>query len=157
MFQNAIGFHPCCSSTSSRRRSVDVEDTDRALARGAKLARFDGTVASILPVCFWKQRDRIDPKHLLHFAEEEGASDRLYVLLAVTSEVSGDPRFARWAGKPPPVRRPREYFFASDARSDVSKEVARRHTPAVAKRFGFWMNMGLDAFESMFQKHASVA
>jgi hypothetical protein len=35
--------------------------------------------------------------------------------------------------------------------------LARKKTPAVARRWGYLMNLGLDSFASVFRKHGEAA
>ena len=73
--------------------------------------------------------------------------------LDLTATLSGDPRFRRWAS----LFRDRRYragrsFFPDT--SALGRAVAERNTLSLARRWGFRMNMGLDVFRSMFEKHA---
>lgn len=133
---------------------VEVPDVERALVDGVELAHRDGTVASVLPVVLFKQRDRADVDKLLKYARERGEDRALGMFLDVAAQLSSDQRLSLWATFLRTEPRKLGYFFASSNRSAISRVATKKNTPDVAKRWGWWLNMGFDAFESMFRKHA---
>ena len=135
---------------------VLVKDVERALVDGVELAHRDGTVASVLPVCFFKQRERVRVEKLVREAEARGEVRALGMFLELTAQLSGDARFTTWAERlrTKQKRRLLDYFFVGDRRSEFARAATKKNTPEVAKKWGFFANMGFDAFESMFRKHA---
>lgn len=133
-----------------------VEDVDDTLARSVELARHSGTVASVLPVCFFKQRGVFSPEKLVERVPRHNRRS-LGFFLDLTSVLSGDFCFHKWSQR---LRDHRnvgtEYFFPEDDRSYLSREVTAMNTPALAREWGLWMNMPLDAFQGMFRKHAGA-
>lgn len=134
---------------------VPPSSVEEALVRGAGLAHRDGTVACVLPVCLYRQRDTVDPKRLAHDARRLGEKQTVGFLLDLTAALSGDRRFATWAARLRDRRRcGTSYFFVEEGRAQRSRGVAERHTPPLARKWGLRMNLGLDAFSSTFTKHA---
>lgn len=133
---------------------VPVPSVEEALVDGVALAHRDGTVASVLPVVLFKQRDAVDPDALARLARERKEAREVGFFLDLTTELSGDPRFAAWAESLRDRRRTRvRYLFRRDERSALSREIAERHTPDCARRWNLRGNMTLDGYASMFGKH----
>jgi hypothetical protein len=134
---------------------VPVEDVEDALLQGVTLSRRDGTVSSILPVVFYKQRDKVSPDRLVECARAVGEKRVLGFYLELTTELSGDKRFAEWARR---LRDGRhcavEYLSRRSGSSALAREVTEQHTPNVARKWNLRVNTGLDGFQSMFEKHA---
>ena len=136
---------------------IPVFDVEEALVNGAKLAHMDPTVANVLPLCFYRaaEEHRLDPDRLLEYARAEDEKQAVGFFLDLTGQISGDHNLCKWSEK---FRDRRccaaRYFFAETSKRRLTR--AERETPAIAKRWGWRMNMGLDAFESMFKKHSHV-
>jgi hypothetical protein len=132
--------------------TAPVEET---VVRGVHLAHCDPDVARTLPVCLFRQRDALDPVRLRAQAKQLGEKHSLGFFLALTSELSGDRRFAEWA-QPLYDRRctsPHPFFYAAAAmNSPRAQQLVDERTPSVARRWGWRMNMELDAFRSTFAK-----
>ena len=137
---------------------VSIDETEAALARGAALAHRDATAARVLPLCFFKNRNTIEVARLKKRATEVGEAQAVGFFLELTAMLSGDPRLRRWSAAFRDRRRTgHHYFFRSDQRSTLAREAARKNTPDVASRWGFWMNLKLDGFASMFEKFQEEA
>jgi hypothetical protein len=134
------------------------DDVEAVMVRGVALARRDPDVARALPVCLYRQRDALRPQRLRHHALQLGEKRALAFLLDLTAELSRDGRFAVWAARLRDGRcKTALDFFSGPPRSRRSRQTAELQTPAVARRWGFRMNMGLDAFQSTFDKFAYAA
>lgn len=130
--------------------AAPVETT---VARGVHVAHRDPDVARTLPVCLYLQRDALDPVRLLEQATQLGERHALGFFLDLTAELSGDRRFATWAKALRDHRRTaRHAFFSAASRSRRERRLADERTPPVARRWGWRMNMDLDAFRSTFDK-----
>ncbi len=141
---------------NGRRAKHSDVDTETALVDGIKLARRDATVARIIPLCLWHERDSIDWKKLV--ATVHGAEDKhaLGFFLELTSKLTGDQRFKSCASmlRDKRVRAVRDFF---DGRSTSSaRELADLRTPKLARHWGFRMNMSMESFESIFAKFSSI-
>jgi hypothetical protein len=133
----------------------EVPALEEVLVHGLQLTHRDATVAEVLPLVLWHQRKRLDLPKLAQLATKHDEAQALGLFLALTGELAGDRTLVREAE---PLRdgryRRMRYFFTADSRTELSRKVARFHTPKVAKRWHFFMNMPLDGFASHFRKFA---
>lgn len=133
------------------------DSIEETVVEGVRLAHRDPAVARTLPICLFKLRDRLDPGRLEHFARRLGEKQSLGLFLDLTSTLSRDRRFATWARalKDRRWRATHDFFYA--ASSPIDRQVADVRTPTIARRWGFRMNMDLDAFRMMFDRFAHAA
>jgi hypothetical protein len=132
---------------------ADVPPLEHALVHGLGLAHRDALVAEVLPLLLWHQREQVDFAKLALLARKQGEAQALGLFLELTGELAHDRPFGRVA-KTLRDRRYRRmtYFFPDDGRTDLSREVTHLHTPRVAKRWHFFMNMTFEGFASNFRK-----
>jgi hypothetical protein len=131
---------------------------EEVVVRGVQLAHRDADVARTLPVCLYRQRETLDGEHLRAYARRLGEKRALGFFLDLTAELSGDRRFAAWA-RPLRDRRctaPRAFFDAA-SRSSRERRLAETRTPRVARRWGWRMNMDVDACRSVFDRFVTQA
>jgi hypothetical protein len=130
---------------------------EETLLAGVKLARRDPVVARAIPLCLWHQRDTLDPERLVSTAREQGEKHSLGFFLELTSELSGDRRFARWSRglKDRRVRTKSDFFHRPTTKA--SAELGRRNKFSVAHRWGFTMTADIDSFRSLFDKFAHAS
>ena len=130
-----------------------VPPPETVLADGLKLARGSASVARALPLAFWKTRERLDLDRLLKEGERRGQARTLGFFLDLTSQLSSERTFGGAAAKlrVRPLSRPTQFFRPTTLRE---RRLAELRTPDVARKWGFRMNMGMDSFESMFEKGA---
>jgi hypothetical protein len=135
-----------------RRKAPSPE---RALAAGARLSHRDPSVARVLPALIWKHRHRLDRERLVAEARRFGERQALGLFLEIAAELGRDPTLAGWADsfRDRRVRAVKDFFETSG--SPYARQLAERHTPPVARRWHYRLNMGLDAFESSFRRHAA--
>ena len=137
--------------------ALPVADIEQALVNGIVQAHSDATLAKVLPLCLFQQREKIDLARLIDLAEKAGEVRALGFFLDMTTEVSGDKRFRVWStGCVIPAGHDKEYFFTSTAKTDEGRKLAEMHTPELSKRWRLVVNMGLDAFQSCFSKFREV-
>jgi transcriptional regulator with XRE-family HTH domain len=130
---------------------ADVPTPETVLADCLKLSHESASVARSLPLAFWKTRRLLDLDRLLKEGERRGQARTLGFFLDLTSRLSGDSAF-EGAARKLKVRllsRPTQFFQPTTARE---RKLAELRTPDVARKWGFRMNMGMDSFESMFEK-----
>lgn len=133
----------------------EVEDV---VVRGVRLAHRDPAVARALPVCLYSLRDRLRPDRFHEYALKLGEKRALGFFLDLTATLSGDRRFSVWArGLKDRRCSAQKDFFHGVPRTALEREAARRSTPRPARRWGYRMNMNLDAFASIFAKFADGA
>ena len=130
---------------------------EEVLAEGLALSHHDATVARVLPVVLWRQRDRLDHVRLVHEATRRNELQALGFFLELTGRLGGDPRLSALSRRLRDRRRSRARQFFARPHGRMALGAARRKTPPVARRWGYLMNMGLDSFASAFAKHTDVA
>jgi hypothetical protein len=150
-----LGHHGAPLLVASHLAPEEVPTLEEVLVHGMQLAHRDATVAEVLPLVLWHQRNRLDFPKLAQLATKHDEAQTLGLFLALTGELAGDRTLVRSAE---PLRdgryRRMRYFFIADSRTELSREVARLHTPKVAKRWHFWMNMPFEGYVSHFRKFA---
>lgn len=130
---------------------------EHVLAAGLVLAHRRPTVARVLPVAFWRQRSRLDYERLERAATRRNERQALGFYLELTGQLGGDRRLVRRAGGLRDHRRTALQPFFSGGRGVFAMELARKRSPALARRWGFLMNMELESFASAFRKHVPAA
>ncbi|MGE0454464.1 MAG: hypothetical protein AB7O37_20550 [Vicinamibacteria bacterium] len=71
---------------------------EEVLAQGLVLAHHSPTVARVLPVAFWRQRETLDYERLERAATQRDERQALGFYLELTGQLGGDRRLARRAG-----------------------------------------------------------
>jgi hypothetical protein len=126
------------------------------MVRGVVLAHRDPTVARVLPLSFKGAASRgVDPERLLQLARDRGEKQSVGFFLHLTGSLSGEAHFKKWAA---PFRDARNSSLRSffPESSSAAREAAEQNTPRLAKQWGLRMNMGLNTFKSMYEKHAGA-
>ena len=130
---------------------------EEVLAAGLVLAHHSPTVARVLPVAFWRQRDKLDYERLERAATLRDERHTLGFYLELTGRLGGDRRLVRRASGLRDRRRTALRPFFSGGRGSLARALAQERSPALARRWGFLMNMELESFATAFRKHVSVA
>jgi len=142
---------------NARKVAPEPDVTMEALlADAADLAQVDASVARSLPVLFGKFGDSLDFDDLKHESWKRGNKHRVGFFLDLAGELFSNERLTE-ASKNFMDQRytvPKQ-FFANQ--SKLSQELAEMRTPSLAKKWGWRMNMGLDVFESTFEKFGHEA
>jgi DNA-binding transcriptional ArsR family regulator len=131
--------------------------SEEVLAAGLVLAHHSPTVARVLPVAFWRQRDQLDYERLQRAATLRDERQALGFYLELTGLLGGDRRLARCASGLRDRRRTALRPFFSAGRGPFARAAAREKSPALARRWGFLMNMELESFSATFRKHVAAA
>jgi hypothetical protein len=136
-----------------------VADSDReqVLVDAVHLAHRDATLARVLPVALWHQWTSLNHARLEERAHCAREKHSLGFVIALTSRLSGDPALETWAERlrDHRVTGLRSFFELPSARS--TRALAERRTPAVAREWGFLMDLDYDSFKSTFEKSTSDA
>jgi hypothetical protein len=143
---------------STAVKASDVPLPERVLAEALPLSHREASLARALPVALYRSRKRLDFSLLRRLAGERGEGRALGFFLELTGDLSGDRSFTREAR--PLAREARRRERASQffkLRSATERRLAELKTPAVARRWGFRMNMSTDSFASMFRKAVRVS
>ena len=136
-------------SVVARRAAPDLE---KLVVDALALARRDPSLTRALPVLLWRRRRDLDMAKLRHLAEGSGRERALGFFLALAGRLSGDRRLRSAAAALRPLSPfPPENFFTNH-QGPLARALAEKNTPVVARSWGYRMNMGMDAFESVFAK-----
>ena len=134
-----------------------VPPLEEVLAEGLALSHQDATVARVLPLVIWRHRDRLDRGRLVRAATQRNERQALGFFLDLTGHLGGDPGLMSLSERLRDHRRTRARPFFARAHGRMALALARRRTPALARRWGYLMNMELDSFASAFGKHGEAA
>jgi hypothetical protein len=126
---------------------------EEVLAEGLALSHRDATVARVLPLVLWRNRDRLDHGRLVRAATRRNERQSLGFFLELTGRLSGDRRLASLSEGLRDRRRSRAMPFFSGGQGRMALALARKKTPPLARQWGYLMNMGMDSFASAFAKH----
>ena len=137
-----------------KRRQPRVEEV---LADGLVLAHRSPTVARVLPVAFWRQRDALDYERMDRAATERNERQALGFYLELTGQLGGDQRLVRRARRLRDRRRVALQPFFAGGRGAFARAAAQEKSPPVARQWGFLMNMELESFAATFRKHVPAA
>lgn len=143
---------------STAVQASDVPPPELVFAEALPLARREAALARALPSALYRARKDLDFSRLRRLARERGQGRTLGFFLDLTADLSGDRSLAREAR--PLVREARRRERATQffkLRSATERRLAELKTPAVARRWGFRMNLSADSFASMFRKAARVS
>ena len=136
--------------------ALEMPTKEEVVAEGVALAHFDASAARVLPVLLWKRRQDLDWESLVHEATRRNERHALGLFLELAGELGRDNELVTRARqlRDRRQRRPKPFFAGAHGRYALA--ATRRNTPAVARRWGYLMNMGLDSFTSAFAKHAAA-
>jgi hypothetical protein len=141
----------------SHRLTGRVPSLEKVLAQALTLSHDDATVARVLPLVFWAQRDRLDYVRLVREATRLNERQALGFFLELTGRLARDHRFASLSNRLRDRRRSRVRPFFAGPHGRMALAAAREKTPRLARRWGYLMNLGLESFASAFAKHSQVA
>jgi hypothetical protein len=85
-------------------------------------------------------------------AQAKGRARTLGFFLDLAARLSGDRRFRSAAAALRPASLRASTNFFTSHQGSLARALADQNTPPVARSWGYRMNMGMDAFESMFAK-----
>ena len=114
-------------------------------------------MARVLPLVLWRQRDRMDLDRLIAQASRQDERSALGYFLELAGQLGDDRALVQAARRLRDKRRTKtRQFFAGSLGPHVAA-LARRNTPKEALRWGYFMNMGLDSFRTLFEKFARLS
>lgn len=133
-------------------KANQVLSPDLAFLNGLEFAKENATVLRALPLVLARQWRRFDWARLEQAARERGLLALLGMVSELTAALADLPELARWAQKFwEPASKPRHLF---GVRNEFERELAEVRSPAVARKWGFLMNMGEDSFRALYERHA---
>ncbi len=141
----------------SRPARGPVPPLEEALAEGVALSHRDAAVARVLPLVLWRHKDGLDFEELVRQATLRNERQALGFFLELTGSLGGDHGLQARARRLRDRRQTRERPFFAPAPGPRALALARARTPALARRWGYLMNMDLASFASPFGKHREAA
>jgi len=130
---------------------LSLEET---VAYALSLARRDSTVARVLPVVFARHKDVVDFPRLEFFARKLNVLPVLGLFVDLTASLLDNRKLHKLARQYDDRRRTRlENFFVNKKLNRFENELAAKNTPRVARSWRFLLNMPMDSFETLLQKH----
>jgi hypothetical protein len=133
------------------QQDMSLED---AVARSLRLMYEDATVLLSLPVVLAMNEDELDEPALRRKARELGVEAELGMVLDLTAELAGRPRFHSWTdGLQAAEPAPRYLAPPRAAASYYQRRLADERTPPVVARWGFRVNTSEGSFRQFFAKH----
>lgn len=125
---------------------------EMTLALALKVSHTHPSVARSFPVALYRNKELLDVNKLFFWTDRLNEKQALGFFLDLTTQLSGDASFHRMALKLRDQRvKKLKYFFETKA-GKFTQTLAQRNNPVLAKKWHFVMNMGMDAFESLFKK-----
>jgi hypothetical protein len=136
-----------------RREMRAVPRLENVLAAGLRLSHQDPAVAGNLPVVLAKNPE-VDVGELARLAARDGEGQTLGFFLELTDQLSGAGKFAATAAllRDKRLKKARNFFSVDGGFGAHEEQLAVMHTPEVAKRWNYLMNMSLESFQSYFRK-----
>lgn len=142
----------------SARKTAPKPDVtlETLLVEAANLAQEDASVARSLPVLFHKVCDTLDFATLKDESWKRGNKHQVGFFLELAGELSNSRHLieASHYFLDHRYKVPKQFF---NNQSSLSQQLAEMRTPNLAKKWGWRMNMGLDAFESTYEKFGHEA
>ncbi len=139
---------PVSAQKTAPGPNVSVESL---LVEAASLSQEDTSVARSLPVLFFKFRNSLDFDTLKHESLNRGNKHRVGFFLELAGELSRDKHLTEASNNfmDHRFKVPQPFF---NNQSTLSQQLAEMRTPHLARKWGWRMNMGQDAFESTYEK-----
>jgi hypothetical protein len=123
-----------------------------ALVAGLQAARCDGTLLRVFPVVLAKNLDHLDWQALKERARRRKLKAELGLLVELTADLLDRPELCRQVADLHDRRR-RVPRYLPEAHSEFERRLAKERSPAVARRWGFYMNMSVESFRSSLERH----
>ena len=142
---------------ASRPAAGPLPPLEQLLAEGLALSHRDAGLARVLPLVLWLNRGRLDHQALVRQASLRNESQALGFFLELAGRLGSDPGLVARARRLRDRRRTRARPFFAQAIGPRALALARTRTPALARRWGYLMNMDLASFAAPFGKHKDAA
>jgi hypothetical protein len=127
---------------------------EQVFAAALGVAHRDATVARVLPLLLWQRRQDLDLEELVRVATRRNERHALGYFLELAGRLGEDKQLLHVANRLRDRRRSRARLFFDRPHGPLALAAVRRNTPALARKWGYLMNMNLDSFASFFAKHA---
>jgi len=131
-----------------------VPPLEEVVAEALSLSHRDPTVARVIPLLLWRQRQRLDFVRLKREATRRDERQALGLFLELAGRFGDEPLLVDESRGLFDGRRRRVRMFFSGPHGPRALAATRRNTPREARRWGYLMNMGLDSYQSTFDRFA---
>ena len=128
---------------------------EEVLAEALVLAHTDATVARVLPLVLWRQRDAMNLGRLVEGATRRNETQALGYFLEMAGRLGGSRSLVKAAALLVDRRRRRSRMFFSGPQGRHALAAARKRRAPLARRWGYLMNADEDSFRSLFDKFAT--
>jgi hypothetical protein len=132
------------------------ESPEDVLLEACRVAHLEASVARVLPYVFARLASRLNLDTLRQRAKAVDLKHTVGFMLDLAGQLGGNRELrqesVRFLDRRLSRNRP---FFVGETRR--SRAVAEKRSPDLARRWGWRMNMGLDAFASVFEKFPDAA
>ncbi len=119
---------------------------------GVAGVRRDPGFLRVLPVVVARHAAHLNFERLRSLAVARGLRAELGMVLDLTADVAGLPELRRQAAPLEDGRRRRDRFLP-DSMGDREQELARRRSPAAARRWHFLVNVTEESLKDVVRKH----
>lgn len=126
---------------------------DETFVRAVELARRDGTVLRVLPTFVAAQRGALDWRAVTEEARRRKLKSEVGFVVELTSKLQNWQMPSEVEGLHDARHTKRRFF--PEVKSRFEKPLAEQRSPAVAAKWGLWVNMSEDSFRSTLEKHVS--
>lgn len=130
---------------------------EQVVAAALALSHRDAAVARVLPLVLWRHRNRLDHEELVRRASLQNEGQALGFFLELAGALGRDAPLKTRARALRDRRRTRARPFFTRVLGRRELALVRARTPALARRWGYLLNMDLDSFVSAFDKHRDAA
>lgn len=132
------------------------ESLEEVLLDACRAAHMDATVARVLPFVLARLADRLDVEALRRAARASDLKQTVGFMLELAGALGDRQDLEQQATRFLDRRRSRPRpFFPGESR--FARVLAEERSPALARRWGWRMNMGLDSFAAVFDKFPDAA
>jgi|CXWL01.1.fsa_nt_gi DNA-binding transcriptional ArsR family regulator len=129
---------------------------EKVVADALVLAHSDATVARVLPLLLWRQRDSMCLERLVEQATKQNEGQALGYFLEMAGRLGKDPSLVNAAKLLVDRRRRRPRMFFSGPHGRHAIAAARARKSPVARRWGYLMNADEASYQSLFDKFATA-
>lgn len=125
---------------------------EEVLTEALVLAHTDATVARVLPLVLWRQRDAMKLERLVEHATKRNEAQALGYFLEMAGRLGNDRSLVKAATLLVDRRRRRSRMFFAGPHGRHALAAARKRRSPLATRWGYFMNADEDSFRSLFDK-----
>ncbi|MCB0342215.1 MAG: hypothetical protein H6626_00150 [Pseudobdellovibrionaceae bacterium] len=138
-------------------KSVAELSLEETLVLGVLYSKQESYLLRTLPLVLWRHRKEVSFDRLMHFALKYDIKREVGFVLDLTGKLSKYRKFSKEAGKFVDGRhRKSESFFQKARITGAQTTLEELNTPRLARKWLFTMNVGMDSFESFFEKFKAV-